>query len=259
MATINGTGVVWDSITKNGKFEPFELQVARGQIPFHSVVSIFGYQGVIPTSGFIPLWENAAAYVYPTSALTMTYSSTQSETLTMTVTGLDINYNVITDTVTFAGSTSGTATNGTAFFRINSMAVTSIGTAGTSNAGAITAVNGGTTYAKIAAGVGRTQTSIYTVPNGYTFYLNRTQGFTNMSYAATSTGIYRTWQVNAAGVNSLITQRPFVANFTVDRLYPNIYAGKTDIQWQMQAVTSSFAAGFSAEGVLVADSTTTTF
>ena len=259
MAAISQTGVNWPSITQNGKYEQFELQVARGQITNHSVVSIFGYQGVIPTSGFIPLWENAAAYVYPTSALTMTYASTQSETLTMLVTGLDINYNVITDTVTFAGSTSGTATNNTPFFRINSMVLTSVGTAGTSNAGAITAVNGGTTYAKIAVGVGRTQTSIYTVPNGYTFYLKRTQGFTNMSYAATSTGIYRTWQVNAAGVNSLITQRPFVANFLVERWYPNTYAQKTDIQWQMQAVTSSFAAGFTAEGVLIANDTATTF
>ena len=126
MTTFTSTGAVNQSITRVGAYEPFELQVARSQITGHSTVSIFGYQTAIPTSGFIPVWENATTYTYPTSALTMTYASTSSETLTMTVTGLDINYNQVSDTVTFAGSTSGTATNGTAFFRINSITVTAI-------------------------------------------------------------------------------------------------------------------------------------
>jgi len=42
MATIYQSGVVWDSITKNGKHEPFELQVGRGLITNHQPVEIFG-------------------------------------------------------------------------------------------------------------------------------------------------------------------------------------------------------------------------
>ena len=263
MAAFSQPGVTWPSITQNGKYEPFQLQVARNQITNHSVVSIFGYQSVIPTSGFIPLWENATTYAYPASAITMTLlsSSASDAGVSVLINGLDANYNPISETITFtAGNYTGVNTTN-AYLRINNMIVTAVPTAGTANAGTIQLQNTGktVTYAQIAIGVGRTQASIYTVPNGYTLYLQRTQGFTNMSYAATSTGVYRTWQVNAAGVNSLITQRPFVANFLVERYYPNTYAAKTDIQWQMQAVTASFAAGFTAEGVLVADKSATTF
>jgi hypothetical protein len=263
MVSISQTGVNWPSITENGKYEPFELQAARGQITNHTVVSIFGYQASIPTSGFIPIWENNTAYTYPASATTMLlYSSSSSDAgVSILINGLDASYNPISETITFtAGNYTGVTTTNS-YLRINNMIVTAVPSAGSSNAGVIYLQNAGKTitYAQIAVGVGRTQSTVYTVPNGYTFYLKRTQGFTNMSYAATSTGIYRTWQVNSAGVNSLITQRPFVANFTVERWYPNVYGQKTDIQWQMQAVTSSFAAGFSAEGILVANDTATTF
>ena len=60
-----------------------------------------------------------------------------------------------------------------------------------SPAGNITAKNGGTTYAQINAGIGRTQMSIYTVPAGYTFYLNRAQGFTSTFYTASQFTTYR--------------------------------------------------------------------
>ena len=86
-------GVVNQSITRIGRNEPFELQVARSQISFHNVVNIFGYQASVTTAS-IPVWENASVYTYPTSALTMTYASTASETLTMTVTGLDANTSI---------------------------------------------------------------------------------------------------------------------------------------------------------------------
>ena len=168
--------VINDSVTKRGYHEPFELQVSRNQITGHSVLNIFGYQTSVTTAS-IPVWENASVYTYPTSALTMTYASTASETLTMTVTGLDANYAVATDTVTFTAGTSGTATNGTQFFRINSMVVTSTGTLGGTNVGTITAKNGGTTYAQIAIGVGKTQMAIYTVPAGFSFHLNRIDVF----------------------------------------------------------------------------------
>jgi len=48
------TGVVNQSITRVGRYEPFELQVARGQITGHSVVNIFGYQPSVTTHRPIP-------------------------------------------------------------------------------------------------------------------------------------------------------------------------------------------------------------
>ena len=41
------TGSVVSSITRFGTYEPFELQVARGQITMHESISVFGYSTVV--------------------------------------------------------------------------------------------------------------------------------------------------------------------------------------------------------------------
>jgi len=249
--------VINDSVTKRGVTEPFELQVSRSQITGHSTVSIFGYQAAIPTTGFIPIWENATTYTYPASAITMTLlsSSASDAGVTVLINGLDANYNQISESITFTGANYTGVNTTNSYFRINNMSVTAVPTAGTSNIGTIQLQNTGKTitYAQINIGIGRTQSAIYTVPNGFTFYLNRSQGWSNMVYTSGSYGTYRTWTINSAGVNSLVTQRPFVANFVSERLYPNAYAQKTDIQWQMSATGSAYAAGFVVEGVLVSN------
>jgi hypothetical protein len=251
----NQSYVITDSITRNGKIEPFELQVARNQISGHQSVSIFGYQASVGT-GFIPVWENNSAYAFPSTAQTMTLlsSSASDAGVTVLINGLDASYNPISESITFTGSNyTGVVTTNT-YFRINNMIITAVPTPGTSNVGTIQLQNNAksVTYAQIAIGVGRTQMSIYTVPVGYTFYLYRTQGFTNTPYTTGAYVTYRTYQVTSAGVPSLITQRPFISNFTVERRFPNPYAEKTDIQWQMAASTGTTAAiGFTAEGVIV--------
>ena len=253
MTTFTSTGAVNQSITRTGKFEPFELQVARSQISFHNVVNVFGYQSSVTTTS-IPVWENASVYTYPTSALTMTYASTASETLTMTVTGLDANYAVVTDTVTFTAGTSGTATNGTQFFRINSMVVTSTGTLGGANVGTITAKNSGTTYAQIAIGVGKTQMAIYTVPAGFSFYLNRIDVFASNPYTSANNLMFINWQQNpATKVAFNVAQSPFISILDIHRQYPLIYTEKTDIQFRVNTNAGTYAVGAFGEGVLVAN------
>jgi hypothetical protein len=245
--------VINDSVTKRGYHEPFELQVSRNQITGHSVLNIFGYQASVTTTS-IPVWENASIYTYPTSALTMTYASTASETLTMTVTGLDANYAVVTDTVTFTAGTSGTATNGTQFFRINSMVVTSTGTLGGTNVGTITAKNGGTTYAQIAIGVGKTQMAIYTVPAGFSFHLNRIDVFASNPYTSANNLTFINWQQNpATKVAFNVAQSPFISILDIHRQYPLIYTEKTDIQFRVNTSTGTYAVGAFGEGVLVAN------
>jgi hypothetical protein len=248
MASFNYSGVVLDSITRNGKFEPFELQVARGQITGHSVVSIYGYNASVGTA-FIPTWENATTYAFPSSAVVMTVASASGATdagVKVLINGLDANYNIISETVTL--NASGTVNTTNSYLRINSMSVTS-----GSPAGVITAKNGGTTYSQIAVGVNRSQASIYTVPTGYTFYLNRAQGFTSTLYTASQFTTYRTQTTSASGVTSVFAQRPFVANFIVERTYPNAYAAQTDIQWQVAMNTGTAAVGLAFEGVLIAN------
>ena len=45
------------SITRSGRTEPFDLQVARGQVAGHQVLSVFGYQPNVSATS-IPIWEN---------------------------------------------------------------------------------------------------------------------------------------------------------------------------------------------------------
>lgn len=245
--------VINDSVTKRGVTEPFPLQVARNQITGHSVLNIFGYQSSITTSS-IPVWENASSYTYPTSALTMTYASTSSETLTMTVTGLNASYAIVTDTVTFTASTSGTATNGTQFFRINSMVVTSTATLGGTNVGQITAKNSGTTYAQINAGVGKTQMAIYTVPAGYSFYINRIDVFASNPYTSANNLTFINWQQNpSTNVAFTVAQSPFISILDIHREYPLAYTEKTDIQFRVSTSNGTYAVGAFGEGVLVSN------
>ena len=85
------------SITQVGTYEPFELQVARGQITGHEVVNIFGYASAVSTA-FVSVWENNAAYVFPTVASTMVVSSSSASdtAVSIQIFGLDVNYNRIT-------------------------------------------------------------------------------------------------------------------------------------------------------------------
>ena len=253
MASFSQPGVNWPSITQNEKYEPFDLQVARGQITNHSVVSIYGYQPSVGTS-FIPTWENASTYAFPSSAVVMTVASASGATdagVQVKINGLDGNYNILSETVTL--NSSGTVNTTNSYFRINSMIITSGNAAGN-----ITAKNGGTTYSQINAGINRSQSSVYTVPAGYNFYLYRAQGFTSTVYTASQFTTYRT-QTTLNGVTSVFAQRPFVSSFIVDRTYPNMYAATTDIQWQVAMNTGTAAVGLAFEGVLIANDQSTTF
>lgn len=227
---------------------PPYLQVARGLVSGASVVSLQGYNASIGTS-FVPVWDANVAYVYPTSALTMTYASTATETLTMTVTGLDINYAIISDTVTFTASTTGTS-GGVQFFRINNMTITS----GT-NAGNVTAKNGANTYAQINAGNGRTNWTLYTVPAGYTLYLTRAQAFTtnNGNNYATYNVYSQTITGGVTTSNNVLTA-PFTPNYSSLRVAPRPYLQKTDIQWQLKQ-TAAAPGSIQLEGFLIATGT----
>lgn len=236
------------SITQNGRYEPFEVQVGRGQIPNHALVNVQGYNAACPT-GFRAVWELSAtaAYVYPTSAVAMTFTSTLAETVTMTVFGLDATYALKTATVTFTASTTGVVTSGTAtFFRINNMVITS----GTS-VGDITAANGGVTYAQINAGAGISQASIYTVPLGYTFFLTRAQAFTtNKGNQFCTYRVYSQKIVGGVTTPTVVLSAPFTQFYSSTRIIPRGYAEKTDIQWQLSQ-SSPAPGSIQLEGILI--------
>lgn len=236
----------YSSATRQGAYEPFDLQVARGQVDGHSTVNIYGYQPAVSTS-FIPVWENATEYAYPVSAIVMYLSGSNGDTAKITVVGLDASYAPISEVVTLNGTTPVATVN--SYLRINSMFV-STGSA-TNPAGAVYLKNvGGTvTYAQINAGVGRTQSAIYTVPAGYTFFLQRVAIYTSLNGNDYVT--YRNKTISANGVVQLTQQAPFAISYDALRVMPRPFLEKTDIQLQCKVNTGTGSVAVAQEGYLI--------
>ena len=222
------------SITRTGTFEPWELQVSRGQIPWHSVVNIFGNTTALGSTAYGPLWAGltgaGGAYAYPGSAVVMTLASASASdtAVVITINGLDANFAPITEDVALNGTTGVNTTK--SYRRINSM-LTFSGNA----VGIVTAKNGGTTYAQINAGEADTQASFYTVPAGYTFYQTYYQADSNTSVTGGTYVKLRTYSVDnaAGGVIHAALQTAFVQQLSIPLQYPLAYGEKTDIQYQM--------------------------
>ena len=250
MATTLG---VTSSATVKAKNEPFDLQVSRGQISGHSTLSIFGYQSSVTTTS-IPVWENAAAYTYITSASTLTLVSTSASDDTVAkvlISGLDSSFNPISETLALNGTSGVTTVN--SYFRVNSMVLASPGTSQTTNVGTITLKQSSNTVSQIAIGIGRSQSTVYTVPAGYSFYLDMVEVNTSNTYAGTTIMTYKVQSINnVTGVKSILLQQPFLSLYLIQRASdPFAYAEKTDIQWQLSTNTGTVAAGMIITGKLI--------
>jgi hypothetical protein len=235
------------SVTVQGAYEPFELQVSRNQIMGHSPTNIFAYGTTPATAGlFRTVWENMSTtdYVFPTSASTMTLVSTvNTDTATITITGLDANYNLLTENLVLNGTTGVTTVN--SYFRINNIAV-SVGS-GTNPTGVITLSVSSTVYAQIntqvvngvTTSIGTSQMAVYTVPNGYTFYGSRYGAYSSFNGNSANYTTYRALTNASSGVQRVIVQTPFNTTYGVQRNFPFPYLAKTDLRFQ---VASSAAA-----------------
>jgi hypothetical protein len=235
------------SVTVQGAYEPFELQVSRGQIMGHEPVNVFGYSTATPSSGFIAAWENNTAYVFPTvaSVMLVTSSSASDTAVTILIDGLDANYARITESVALNGTTAVSTIQ--EFFRINSVVTTSGNAAGTvyvKNAG-------GTTYAQITIGSGKTNMSVYTVPAGYTAYLTQFDAFSSTSVTSGVYATFRALRTSSTGVNNIVLQVPFLNDYSITRPYPISALEKTDFQFQCKSSGAGLGIGIVALGVLI--------
>jgi len=238
------------SITRAGAYEPFDLQVARGQIEGHSTVSIFGYQPSVGTSS-IAVWENASAYTFPSSASTMTVASGSATDngATVLVVGLDANWNQIQETVTIA--TGGTTTVNS-YLRINNLFLATPASGQTTNVGQITIKVSTTTYGQINVGIGKSQNAWYSVPANYDFYLDQVEINTSNSYTSSVIVTYNVQATNnVTGTTLSVLQQPFVSIFTITRPNPFKYTQKYDLQFQLKASTGTIGAGLVVNGKLI--------
>lgn len=88
------------SITQVGTSEPFELQVARGQIPGHSIRNLFGTNPAIGTTFRTP-WENNTALPFLSAEqnLSIVSDSASDTAVSILVSGVDGDYNSVSETV----------------------------------------------------------------------------------------------------------------------------------------------------------------
>jgi hypothetical protein len=222
------------SISQVGTYEPFKLQVARGQIPGHKRLLKFGFNAQI-NEVEETVWEYGGLYAYPSSAVAMTATSSVGATdngVVLTISGLDASYNEISETVTLAGL--GTATTTKTFLRVfrafaaGSKAIT----------GAVTISNGGTVYASVNSD-NQTLMALWTVPAGYTAYVLQTD-VTVLTEANNKFGTMRFVTRQLGGV--FRTQDMFSAqNDAVTREYtvPLPVPEKTDIEFRAVASSSN--------------------
>jgi len=248
------------SVTVQGAYEPFELQVARNQIMGHNTANIFAY-GTTPATAnlFRTVWENMATtdYVFPSAASTMTLVSTViTDTATITITGLDASYNLISESLALNGTTGVTTVN--SYFRINNIAV-SAGSA-TNPTGVITLATGGVTYAQIntqvvsgvTSSIGTSQMAVYTVPNGYTFYGYRYGAYSSFNGNTANYTTYRALSNASSGVQKVIVQTPFNTTYDVQRHFPFPYASGSDLRFQVASSAATAAVvSINIGGVLI--------
>jgi len=249
MATSLSSGGILPSTTRQNKTEPFDLQVARGQVYGHSVLNIYGYQASVGTS-FVPVWEGNSSYTFPSSAIQMHLVSSVNTgadaTSLITISGLDANYNQISENIKLNGTTAVTTVK--SYFRINSMTVASGAPTGNIT---LKDTSDTTLYAEIATGNGRTLMGIYTVPAGYTFYLSRIDINTSLNANPAGFATYQNYQTSSAGVPTVTIVAPFTNNYHTQRVMPRLVPEKTDIQLQAKVSTGTAALTVSQEGYLI--------
>ena len=223
------------SITARGIHEPFYLQVARGQILEHATVFKFGFNPDV-NSTEETIWDVGGIYAYPSSAVAMTVTTdagtpANDNGVKVIVFGLDEDYNEVSQEVTLAGS--GTATTTQTFIRVF-RAYVSGSQAPTGN---LNITNGGTTYARITVEENQTLMALWTVPAGYTGFLDHV----NIATGTTNANQYITAQIiqrQLDGVFRVMMKQTLGSGGVADFLlrYPILVPEKTDVE--VRAVSS---------------------
>lgn len=180
------------SISRFGVTEPFELQVARGQIMGHRSFQVFGYNPDVDTSEE-SIWPDGGVVPHPTVASVLDIVSTSVDddgspagtgARTVYIEGVDGDYNIVSEIVVLNGTTDVETVN--SYLYINQFYVATAGSGG-ANAGEITAKLDTTLYDLIAVGFNNRTTAHYCVPAGYTAYM--TEGIITTGQASGSTSV----------------------------------------------------------------------
>jgi hypothetical protein len=172
------------------------LNIARGLVKGTSFIHKFGAVPAMSTNTTGTVWD-VNDTVYPWSAwdtagtITVDRASTSDADKSVTVVGLDSDYNELIETIVLATPTGNASTN--SFIRVFRAFIVD----GSTNVGLISIKKGDTTVAAITATKGQTLMAIYTIPAGHTGYLMK--GTASAQAGADATG---TMFVRYAGQSS---------------------------------------------------------
>ena len=233
------------SISQVGTSEPFELQVARGQIPGHSIRNLFGTNPAIGTTFRTP-WENNTVLPFLSAAqqLSLVSTSASDTAVSILVNGLDGDYNIQTEVVALNGTTPVVTTK--SFFRINDL-ITVVGNA----VGDVTASYNAVVYAKIIAGRGKNQAAAFTVPAGYSFYLGRIDAFTATANNDTKIMTFRNKVTYSDGRVFNVAQTSFIQRMDIARTLPFQVPEKATIEFQASMNSQTADIGIFGDGILL--------
>ncbi len=153
---------------------------------------------------------------------------------TVEIQGLDVNFNVITETVTISGAT---ATTSNTFYRVYRAIYAN--TSDVANSKRILIQVGTTTVAKILENIGQTLMSIYTVPAGKTGYLMRL----DVTAQGTATGSFKLYVREGGtgnfGVKHIAeingTGGPYQLEYPIPQAFPE----KSDIDARMHTFANN--------------------
>ena len=158
----------------------FLIEVAKGKVPGHSIVNVFGRNNDIDT-GTTPesIWHGGDLYdgFNATGAETVNISSASANDTsagtgarTILIDGLDASFNPQTETIIMNGTSNVTSVN--SYIRQPNAYVLTAGSGGV-NAGVISSVqsSSGVQFMAMPAETNQTHIACYTVPTGYTGYI----------------------------------------------------------------------------------------
>jgi len=250
------------SITRFGLYEPFELQVSRGQITMHSNFCQFGFNSAVGTS-YETVWIEGGTYSFPAAASVMKVSSSSATddkdstgAHTVLIEGVDGSYNAVSETITLEGQTEQTTTN--SYLRVNKMTVLTAGSGGTS-VGVIYAGTGTVTAGVPAVVVNRTgvnsnesESAFYTVPAGYTAYINRwSMSSANSTAEASTQFALRVRPYGGVFGFKALYYTPGNGIYECEALYPVGIPEKADIEVRAAASTGTSGASTQLQILLI--------
>ena len=216
------------------------LQISRGLIRGAYPVNKFGYNNSIGSSAFETIWDGSNLYTYITTPGTavVTSSNTAADNGgTVTVFGLDADYNLAQEVLTIGGGA------GSQVFRRVFRATLETATTGTANVGTVTVTVDSKSAAIISAGRGQTLMALYTIPAGKKGYLVQLDVGNQKDLELEVALVFRNGSSNVWQTKDFITKR---GGFTEKQyVLPIQINEKTDFEVRAKAsATAAVSAGF---------------